>query len=112
MTRLWILALVSLMTNACASLDCAFVSEQARFKKFVDGAIGSNVNDIWFREFVGRPVRKPVVRDGVLEYTYQTGPCRWAAQVDEATQELIAWRYISEPTECLRRCPRDNRENR
>jgi hypothetical protein len=104
MTRLlWIIT--STVALGCASIDCATVSQEERFKRHKDSEIGSKVDSEWFRGYVGQPVSKSPLSAGVEEWFFRNpSKCEWAAEVDVRTMKMVRWRYVSDPSLCKRGC--------
>ena len=80
---------------------CCSINNRDEFEGAKDYLVGRELSNPMFNYYVKKSTVRAQKKDGNVEYFFSKDKCKYSMLINEQTQIVKSWAYISEPKYCI-----------
>lgn len=80
---------------------CCSINNRDEFEGGKDYLVGRELSNPMFNYYVKQSTARTPKKDGNVEYVFSKDKCEYSMLINEETQVVKSWAYISDPKNCI-----------
>lgn len=79
---------------------CCSIHKRDEFESAKDYLVGRELSNPMFNYYIKQSTARKPKKNGNVEYSYSKNKCKYNMTINEQTQVIKSWAYVSDPKYC------------